>query len=214
MLDHDFRRYAVGIGIPYGIYDEGRNAGFVVLGVSHDTAAFAIAAIRQWWLQVGQKHYSNGRFHGPYLRDPMMDRGVGVDTLETATSWSKLDALYVAVRDALESAIRETAPRAGAHGVVSCHISHSYPDGASLYFTYIFPRALDGEIAQWRTIKKAASDAIVANGGTISHHHGIGEDHLPWMAAEKGSLGIDVLRAVKMALDPKGILNPGKLIPD
>ena len=71
-------------------------------------------------------------------------------------------------------------------------------DGASLYFTYIFPRALDGEIAQWRTIKNAASDAIVANGGTISHHHGVGEDHLPWMAQEKGALGIDILRAVKM----------------
>ena len=159
------------------------------------------------------KRWKEGRFHGPYLRDPMMDRGVGIDTLETATSWSKLDTLYVAVRDALESAIRETVPRAGARGVVSCHISHSYLDGASLYFTYIFPRQLDDEVAQWRTIKKAASDAIVRNGGTISHHHGIGEDHLAWMAAEKGSLGIDILRAIKMALDPKGILNPGKLIP-
>jgi len=159
------------------------------------------------------KRWKEGRFHGPYLRDPMMDRGVGVDTLETAISWSKLDTLYITVRDAIEAAIRETAPRAGARGLVSCHISHSYTDGASLYFTYIFPRALDGELAQWRTIKRAASDAIVKNGGTISHHHGIGEDHLPWMAVEKGSLGIDILRAVKMALDPKGILNPGKLIP-
>lgn len=157
--------------------------------------------------------WKEGRFHGPYLRDPMMDRGVGVDTLETAASWSRLDTLYVAVRDALEGAIRETVPRAGARGIVSCHISHSYLDGASLYFTYIFPRLLDDELGQWRTIKKAASDAIVKNGGTISHHHGIGEDHLPWMATEKGPLGIDILRAVKMALDPKGILNPGKLIP-
>jgi alkyldihydroxyacetonephosphate synthase len=117
------------------------------------------------------------------------------------------------VRDALEGAVRETAPRAGARAVVGCHVSHSYIDGASLYFTCIFPRLLDDELGQWRTIKKAASDAIVRNGGTISHHHGIGEDHLPWMATEKGSLGIDILRAIKMALDPKGILNPGKLIP-
>ena len=159
------------------------------------------------------ERWKEGRFHGPYLRDPMMDRGVGVDTLETATSWSKLDSLYVAVRDVLESTIRETAPRAGARGIVSCHISHSYIDGASLYFTCVFPRMLDDELGQWRMIKKAASDTIVKNGGTISHHHGIGEDHLAWMAAEKGSLGIDILRAVKMALDPKGILNPGKLIP-
>ncbi|MGZ5988989.1 MAG: FAD-binding oxidoreductase [Rhizomicrobium sp.] len=178
---------------------------------------FDVLAKKHGALALGEgqgKHWKEGRFHGPYMRDPMMDRGVGVDTLETAASWSKLDGLYIAVRDALESTIRENAPRAGAHGVVSCHISHSYPDGASLYFTYIFPRMLDGEIAQWRAIKKAASDAIIANGGTISHHHGVGEDHLPWMAAEKGSLGIDILRAVKMALDPKGILNPGKLIPD
>ena len=83
--------------------------------------------------------------------------------------------------------MRETAPREGARGIVMCHISHAYPDGASLYFTYIFPRALDGEIAQWQTIKKAASDAIAKNGGTISHHHGVGEDHLPWMQPKKAN---------------------------
>ncbi len=159
------------------------------------------------------KRWLAGRFHGPYLRDPLLDRGVGVDTLETATSWSKLDGLYAAVKAALETSIAETAPRPGARGIVMCHISHSYPDGASLYFTYIFPRTLGGEVAQWQAIKRAASDAIAANGGTISHHHGVGEDHLPWIAAEKGALGIEVLRAVKGTLDPKGILNPGKLIP-
>ncbi|MEJ0025234.1 MAG: FAD-binding oxidoreductase [Rhizomicrobium sp.] len=159
------------------------------------------------------KRWLAGRFHGPYLRDPMLERGVGVDTLETATRWSNVETLHVAVRDALEKAIRENAPRDGAHGVVQCHISHSYPDGASLYFTYIFARALENEVGQWRAIKAAASDAIVANGGTISHHHGVGEDHLAWIAKEKGALGIDVLRAVKMALDPKGVMNPGKLIP-
>lgn len=157
--------------------------------------------------------WHHGRFHGPYLREPMMDRGLGVDTLETATSWSKIDALYAAVKKSLEDTIRETAPRPGARGIVACHISHSYPDGASLYFTYIFPRALDGDVAQWLAIKRAATDAIVAHGGTISHHHGVGEDHLPWMKQEKGELGVDVLRAIKTALDPKGILNPGKLIP-
>jgi alkyldihydroxyacetonephosphate synthase len=154
------------------------------------------------------------RFHGPYLRDPMMDRGLGVDTLETATSWSKLPALYNAVQKALSDAIVASVPRPGASGIVMCHISHSYPDGASLYFTCIFPRTLNGgDLAQWRAIKRAGTDAIVANGGTISHHHGVGEDHLPWMAQEKGALGLDVLRAVKQTLDPKGILNPGKLIP-
>jgi len=159
------------------------------------------------------EHWRQTRFQGPYLRDPMMDRGLGVDTLETAASWSKIGALYAATCAALENSIRETVPREGARGIVMCHISHSYLDGASLYFTYIFPRALDGDIAQWKTIKDAATNAIVANDGTVSHHHGVGEDHLPWIAQEKGDLGIDVLRAIKGALDPKGVLNPGKLLP-
>ncbi len=159
------------------------------------------------------ERWRHGRFHGPYLRDPMMNRAVGVDTLETATRWSNIDALYAAVRHALIAAIAETVPRPGAKGMVMCHLSHSYADGASLYFTYIFPRALDGELAQWQAIKRAASDAIAAHGGTISHHHGVGEDHLPWIAGEKGALGIAVLRAVKRTLDPKGVMNPGKLLP-
>jgi len=205
-----------------------------VRGIVGDTAAMivgfegdpdTIAHARKRFGQIAKKldavfvgdapgeRWREGRFHGPYLRDPMMNRGVGVDTLETATEWAKVDTLHASVRLALETAIRETAPKEGARGIVMCHISHSYPDGASLYFTYIFPRALDGEIAQWQAIKKAASDAIVAGGGTISHHHGVGEDHLPWIAQEKGTLGIEVLRAIKATLDPKGILNPGKLIP-
>jgi alkyldihydroxyacetonephosphate synthase len=177
---------------------------------------FGVIANRLGALSLGQgpgKRWREGRFHGPYLRDPMMDRGVGVDTLETATSWSKLDALATAVRTALENSIRQAAPMNGAKGIVMCHVSHAYPDGASLYFTYIFPRALDGEIAQWQAIKTAASDAIATHGGTISHHHGVGEDHLAWMQNEKGALGLEALRAIKRVFDPKGILNPGKLIP-
>ena len=199
------------------------NAAMLIAGFEGDKSEvrrsrkrFAAIAKRLGAISAGRgpgKRWYDGRFHGPYLRDPLMDRGVGVDTLETATSWSKLDGLYAAVRAVLEKSIGETVPRPGARGIVMCHVSHSYPDGASLYFTYIFPRALDGEIAQWRAIKTAASDTIAANGGTISHHHGVGEDHLPWIAKEKGELGIAVLRAVKQALDPNGVLNPGKLIP-
>jgi alkyldihydroxyacetonephosphate synthase len=184
--------------------------------VTEGRNAFDKIARRLGALALGQRQgqrWREGRFHGPYLRDPMMDRGLGVDTLETAASWSKIDALYRSVRAALENAMRATAPRPEAHGVVLCHISHSYADGASLYFTYFFPRALGNEVAQWKEIKKAAGDAIAAQGATISHHHGVGEDHLAWMKSEDGALGLDVLRAIKQSLDPKGILNPGKLIP-
>lgn len=184
--------------------------------VSSSRKRFADIAKRHGAMLLGSepgRRWRQGRFHGPYLRDPMLERGLGVDTMETATTWPNVSTLHEAVRKALETAILETVPRPGARGIVLCHISHSYADGASLYFTYIFPRALDREIAQWQAIKHAATDAIVAHGGTISHHHGVGEDHLPWMAQEKGALGVEILRAIKRTLDPKGILNPGKLIP-
>lgn len=155
----------------------------------------------------------HGRFAAPYLRDPMLDHGLGLDTLETATSWSKIDGLYHAVRTALIDAMRKEAPAKDAHGVVLAHISHAYPDGASLYFTFIFPRDVTRDIDQWWAIKRAASDAIIAAGGTISHHHGVGEDHRPWIEAEKGPLWVETMRAVKRTLDPSGILNPGKLLP-
>lgn len=184
--------------------------------VAHAQKQFGAIARKLGALPLGRgmgEQWRQTRFKAPYLRDPMMDRGLGVDKLETAASWSKLGALYAATRAALESAILKTVPREGAKGIVMCHVGHSTADGASLCFTAIFPRTLDGDIAQWKTIKQAASEAILANGGTISHHHGVGEDHLPWIAQEKGVLGIEVLRAVKQALDPAGVLNPGKLLP-
>ncbi|HEX3944425.1 MAG TPA: FAD-binding oxidoreductase [Rhizomicrobium sp.] len=170
----------------------------------HGALPLGSAPVRRW---------QQSRFGGPYLRDPMLDRGLGVDTLETATSWSNLHTLYEAVRTALEQAIAATVPRPFARGIVMCHVSHSYVDGASLYFTYIFPRMLGDELGQWQSIKRAVSEAIITNGGTISHHHGVGEDHLPWIVQEKGQLGLEVMRTIKRTLDPKGILNPGKLIP-
>ena len=166
-------------------------------------------------LAVGRSpanRWYQGRFHGPYSRDPMMDRGLGVDTLETATTWSNIDTLWKAVRGALDQAMRAKAPTTGAHGIVLAHISHAYHDGASLYFTYVWPRDLADPIGQWRAIKGAASDAIVRAGGTITHHHGVGEDHAPWLEAEKGAMGIGVLKAVKRELDPAGVMNPGKMV--
>jgi alkyldihydroxyacetonephosphate synthase len=142
----------------------------------------------------------HSRFAGPYLRDQLMDRGVMVETLETATSWSNLGALHDAVSGALEDVL------------AGCHVSHLYPTGASLYFT-IFGRADRDPAAQWRHLKTAATDAIIAAGGTLTHHHAIGRDHAPWMADEDGPLGVEILRAVKERCDPAGIMNPGKLLP-
>jgi alkyldihydroxyacetonephosphate synthase len=93
-----------------------------------------------------------------------------------------------------------------------CHVSHLYPTGASLYFTFM-ARQEEDALGQWSAAKSAASEAIMAGGGTITHHHGVGRDHLPWMRAELGELGIEALRAAKERLDPAGIMNPGKLLP-
>jgi alkyldihydroxyacetonephosphate synthase len=149
-----------------------------------------------------------GRYGGPYLRDELLDRGVLVETLETATSWTRLGALHDAVREALAGALsaRGTPP------LVMCHVSHLYPSGASLYFTFL-ARQDEDALAQWRAAKTAASEAIVASGGTITHHHAVGRDHRQWIGAEIGELGIGLLRAAKERLDPAGIMNPGKLLP-
>lgn len=152
--------------------------------------------------------WERGRFGAPYLRDSLLAAGALCETLETATDWSNIAALKAAVTEALTTALAES----GTPALVLCHISHVYPTGASLYFTVVAGQR-GNPIEQWQAAKKAASDAIIATGGTITHHHAVGADHRPWMRDEVGDLGVQVLRAVKATLDPAGILNPGKLIP-
>jgi len=144
--------------------------------------------------------WAHGRFAAPYLRDALLDVGAFAETLETAGFWSGLPGLYEAVRSALAATL--TSP------LVMCHISHVYPAGASLYFTVV-----TADAGEWPSAKQAAGEAIIAAGGTISHHHGIGTDHRAWYAEEIGPVGVGVLRAVKKELDPQNILNPGILIP-
>ena len=156
----------------------------------------------------GTKWYSR-RFNMPYLRDPLLDRGIAVETLHIDVD--------VAIREALAAhAVDERAD-----AIVMCHVSHAYEDGASLYFTAVFPQQLGdtpqksalAAREQWLAVKRAATDAIVASGGTISHHHGVGTDHAAWIAEEKGPIGVSALAAVKDDLDPTGAMNPGKLLP-
>ncbi len=151
--------------------------------------------------------WERGRFASPALRDTLMDAGVLAETLETAATWSALPELKAAVTRALSTAL--TA--AGAKPLVLCHISHVYPAGASLYFTVVAALADDPQ-TQWAEAKDAASRAIGEAGGTITHHHAVGRDHRPYLEAEIGPLGVDVLRAVKSVLDPRGIMNPGVLV--
>ena len=147
--------------------------------------------------------WERGRFHGPYLRDALLEHGVLVETLETATTWSGRRPASTA----------RSRRRSGAHApVVGCHVSHLYPTGASLYFTFLARRDDGDPIGQWRAAKAAATDAIVAAGGTITHHHAVGRDHAPWIDARaRRHAASRALRAVKRELDPAGIMNPGKL---
>jgi alkyldihydroxyacetonephosphate synthase len=153
--------------------------------------------------------WRRSRFAAPYLRDELLNRGVLAETLETATSWSKLAALHRAVGDALRGALEAR----GTPALVMCHVSHLYRSGASLYFTFLARQDDEAPLEQWRAAKSAATDAIVAEGGTITHHHAVGRDHAPWMRAEVGELGLELIRAAKQRLDPAGIMNPGKLLP-
>jgi len=148
------------------------------------------------------------RYRGPYLRDALLDAGALVETLETVVFWSGLPRLYEAVGRALRDSLTDQ----GTPPVVLCHISHVYPSGASLYFTVGCAQASD-PVDQWRAAKAAASDAILAAGGSITHHHGVGRDHRLWYEREVGALAVDALRAVKARLDPAGVMNPGVLIP-
>jgi alkyldihydroxyacetonephosphate synthase len=167
---------------------------------SGGAAALGAAPGRAW---------ERGRYEGPYLRDELLDLGYLVETLETAHTWSRLADLYDAVRAGIGAALAGQ----GTPGIVMCHLSHAYRDGASLYFTFLARRRPGAELEQWRAVKTAACEAIVGAGGTITHHHAVGRDHLPYMGAEVGELGIEALRAVKERLDPAGIMNPGKLVP-
>lgn len=155
------------------------------------------------------RSWERGRYQGPYLRDELMERGYLVETLETAHTWSRLDELYRAVGGAIADALSGQ----GTPGIVMCHLSHAYRDGASLYFTFIARRRPGEEIEQWRSAKRAACEAIVGAGGTITHHHATGRDHAPYMEDEVGALGLEALRALKERLDPAGVMNPGKLLP-
>jgi alkyldihydroxyacetonephosphate synthase len=196
-------------------YEEGCLAVLGFEGESGEVAARrrrALAMLRAGGaLSVGRSPahaWLRTRFSAPYLRDELLTHGVMVETLETATQWSNLIRLHRLLGEAISSALSAC----GTPGLVMCHVSHLYESGASLYFTFLaLQRAYDA-IGQWQAVKDAASRAISAGGGTITHHHGIGRDHAGWLGPEVGRTGEAVLQAVKSELDPANIMNPGKLL--
>ena len=144
------------------------------------------------------RSFERGKYDFPYLRDCVMDRNIMADVSETATVWSNLLPLYRSTLSAVESAIRRT----GAKSYVGCHVSHAYRTGASLYFTFGCLQQADQELEQYLYIKKAAEDSFLAGGATLSHHHAVGTEHLPWITDDMSPTGLAAVRALKDGLDP------------
>jgi alkyldihydroxyacetonephosphate synthase len=145
----------------------------------------------------------------PYLQSALVSMGVVCDTFETACTWDRFAALHEAVTKAVDGAMKEAC----GGGIVTCRFTHVYPDGPAPYYTFVAPGRAGAELEQWAKIKAAASEALLANGGTITHHHAVGRLHRPWWEQERSPLFEVALSAAKDKLDPSGILNPGCLLP-
>jgi len=160
---------------------------------------------------IGRKWKTN-RFRNVYLRNSLWQHGYAVDTVETAVDWPKVRNMMCAIERAGTLALEADGERLHTY----THLSHIYAQGASVYTTFAYRLAgnFEDDLARWRRLKSAVSEAIVGAGGTISHQHGVGADHAPYLAAEKGVLGIGAMTSVFRHFDPQGIMNPGKLIAD
>ncbi len=155
------------------------------------------------------KAWARNRFRGPYLRNSLWAAGYGADTIETAVNWPQVTPLMLAIEDTARAAFARDDERVHAF----THLSHVYPQGSSIYSTFVFRATADRAqmLERWRRLKSSVSELVVEHGGTISHQHGVGTDHRDYLPAEKGELGMSLIRAAARELDPDGIMNPGKL---
>ncbi len=155
------------------------------------------------------KSFEATKFDFPHIRDFLLDRNVTTDVSETSTVWSNIIPLYRETMEVLRARILES----GVRPWTGCHISHTYQSGASVYFTFGFKQQSGHEMEQYLRVKRAAQQAFIDHGATLSHHHAVGTEHLPWLAADISPLGVQAIRAIKNALDPANIMNPGRLQP-
>jgi len=157
------------------------------------------------------KIWASRRYHGVYLRNTLWEAGFALDTAETCVDWPQVTPLMHAVSAAAKSALAEHGEQAHCFA----HLSHLYSQGSSVYSTFLFRvgKTPEETLARWRSLKAAVSAAIVAHGGTISHQHGVGVDHKPYLATEKGGeIGVNAIRNMTEYFDPDGMMNPGKLV--
>lgn len=203
-----------------GLRGLGAEKCMLIIGFSGSEAM--LSTVRKEALNMAGKHagvhvgrtfgsqWHKNRFYTPYLRNTLWTRGYAVDTLETAVDWARVKEMLNAIEGSLRSALVGLDERVH----IFTHLSHLYPYGSSIYTTYLFRLAAEPEetLQRWQLLKRAASQAIVEHGGTISHQHGVGLDHRLYLPAEKGGLGLRALRQAIQVFDPQGIMNPGKLL--
>lgn len=155
------------------------------------------------------KSFEASKYDFPHIRDFLLDRDVTTDVSETSTVWSNIVPLYKETMSVLRDAIEKS----GVHPWTGCHISHTYQCGASVYFTFGFRQKAGTEMDQYLRVKKAVQQSFIDHGATLSHHHAVGTEHLPWLADEISRLGVRTIAAIKQSLDPSNIMNPGRLQP-
>ena len=154
--------------------------------------------------------WKNSFLLAPYLRDEMMKLGAILETFETAITWDQYPVFYKNVMKAANEAVKKNC----GNGMVSCRFTHIYPDGPAPYFTIITHGSKGKQLEQWDNIKNEVSQAIIDNGGTITHHHAVGKDHRPFYSQQHSPLFGNILKAAKESVDPKWIMNPGVLLPE
>ncbi len=155
------------------------------------------------------KSFEATKYDFPHIRDFLLDRDVTTDVSETATVWSNIPKLYRETTTALRTEIG----KGGVRPWVGCHVSHTYPTGASLYFTFGFRQQPGNEMEQYLQVKRAVQQSFIDHGATLSHHHAVGTEHLPWLASDISPVGVKAVAAIKQGLDPAHIMNPGRLLP-
>lgn len=154
------------------------------------------------------ENWKNSFLMAPYMRDELVGWGVIIETFETAITWDQFENFYNEVKTATEEAVKRIAGT----GFVTCRLTHLYPDGAAPYFT-VYAKGNEGQqLEQWAEIKEAASEALIKFGGTITHHHAVGRDHVPYYEKQRSAPFGNILASVKKTLDPNGIMNPGVLL--
>ncbi len=189
----------------YGAAGSRKETSFAVSGVKSIGRSFDGVCVGR---RFGSEWHKN-RFKTPYLRNTLWGEGYAIDTFETAVPWLRVEELIRELHQEIAVGLVESGEKVQVH----THLSHFYTDGCSVYTTYAYRLSQDHEVnlSRWRMLKGIASDLIAAHGGTISHQHGVGIDHKPWLAAEKGETGMELLQAAGRVMDPEQLFNQGKL---